>query len=117
MPGTGKTYLIVLLLQMLIDRGEKILLSSYTHSALDNILIRFGQMFPNYRDRVLRISQNKLHVNEKVRDLHYDKRTINSFDDIEEIVLKKQLFAVTCLSASSFLLSKTIYLIFQKYLQ
>lgn len=38
MPGTGKTFLIVQLIKLLSERNMKILVTSYTHCALDNIL-------------------------------------------------------------------------------
>jgi DNA replication ATP-dependent helicase Dna2 len=58
MPGTGKTYLIVLLLKILLDRGNRILLSSYTHSALDNILKRFVEKYPALKNKVVRVASN-----------------------------------------------------------
>jgi len=39
MPGTGKTFLIVQLINILIEQNLKILISSYTHQALNNILL------------------------------------------------------------------------------
>ncbi|WAQ90948.1 hypothetical protein PtA15_13A348 [Puccinia triticina] len=38
MPGTGKTTTIAELIKTLIGRGKTVLLTSYTHSAVDNIL-------------------------------------------------------------------------------
>lgn len=105
MPGTGKTFVTVLLLKMLIDRGDKVLLSSYTHSALDNILIRFLKTFPTYKNKVTRIAQNKMHVDEKVRSLFYEKKAFKSINDLKKNIEMNQIFAVTCLSASSHLLS------------
>ena len=105
MPGTGKTFVIVLLLKILIDRGDKVLLSSYTHSALDNLLHRFVTTFPSYKHVVARISANKFSVNERVRDLYYDRKKYKTIAEIENNINSKKVFAVTCLSASSFLLS------------
>ena len=36
--GTGKTSTMALLIRILIARGERVLLTSYTHSAVDNLL-------------------------------------------------------------------------------
>ena len=41
MPGTGKTTVIAQLIRVLVGRGKTVLLTSYTHSAVDNILMRF----------------------------------------------------------------------------
>lgn len=38
MPGTGKTTVIAALIRMLVGMGKTVLLTSYTHSAVDNIL-------------------------------------------------------------------------------
>jgi len=41
MPGTGKTTTIVEIIKILVSRGCRILLTSYTHSAVDTILRKF----------------------------------------------------------------------------
>ena len=43
MPGTGKTTVISLAVRALIARGQKVLISSYTHSAVDNLLLKIIQ--------------------------------------------------------------------------
>lgn len=40
MPGTGKTTLIVALVRMMLALGKSVLLTSYTHSAVDNVLLK-----------------------------------------------------------------------------
>ncbi|KAM0849694.1 hypothetical protein ACQ4PT_053562 [Festuca glaucescens] len=40
MPGTGKTYTMVHAVKSLLMRGESILLTSYTNSAIDNLLMK-----------------------------------------------------------------------------
>jgi len=44
MPGTGKTTAIASLIQSLVAQGKTVLLSSYTHSAVDNILLKLNQV-------------------------------------------------------------------------
>lgn len=39
-PGTGKTFLIVLAIRILIANGKKVLLTSFTNQAVDNVLER-----------------------------------------------------------------------------
>ena len=41
-PGTGKTTVITEIIQYLINRGEKVLVSAQTHLAVDNVLQRLG---------------------------------------------------------------------------
>lgn len=44
MPGTGKTTTIACLVQILVAQGKSILLTSYTHSAVDNILLKLKKV-------------------------------------------------------------------------
>ena len=40
LPGTGKSATIVFLTRLLVARGKRVLLTSYTHSAVDNLLCK-----------------------------------------------------------------------------
>lgn len=40
LPGTGKTSTLSLVIRMMIARGQKVLLTSFTHSAVDNLLVK-----------------------------------------------------------------------------
>lgn len=48
MPGTGKTTTIARLVQILVARGKSVLLTSYTHTAVDNILLKIKQVKLRY---------------------------------------------------------------------
>ena len=43
-PGTGKTSTIVALVEALRKQGVSVLITSYTHSAVDNILLKLKQV-------------------------------------------------------------------------
>lgn len=43
LPGTGKTSLIVALVRMAVLLGQSVLLTSYTHSAVDNVLLKLAR--------------------------------------------------------------------------
>ena len=43
-PGTGKTSTIVALVEALRKQGVSVLITSYTHSAVDNILLKLNQV-------------------------------------------------------------------------
>ncbi|KAI9674760.1 MAG: Tripartite DNA replication factor [Caeruleum heppii] len=43
MPGTGKTTTIAHIIRALISQGKSVLLTSYTHTAVDNILLKLRQ--------------------------------------------------------------------------
>jgi len=106
MPGTGKTYVIVLLLRILIERGERILLSAYTHSAIDGILKRFVERFPTYKEKIVRIASNSNYVDESVRDLVYQKKNFKGLNEMDSFFNSKQIYAVTCLACTNIVLSK-----------
>ena len=40
MPGTGKTFTISQIVKQLVQQGKSVLLTSYTHSAVDNVLLK-----------------------------------------------------------------------------
>ena len=44
MPGTGKTTTIACLVEVLVAQGKSVLLTSYTHSAVDNILLKLKEV-------------------------------------------------------------------------
>jgi DNA replication ATP-dependent helicase Dna2 len=52
MPGTGKTTVIAAILRTLVEMGKTILLSSYTHSAVDTILAKLDD---EYEGKILRL--------------------------------------------------------------
>ena len=43
LPGTGKTHTISFILRLLVAHGKRILITSYTHSAVDNVLLKLIQ--------------------------------------------------------------------------
>ena len=47
MPGTGKTTTIACIVQVLVECGKRVLLASYTHSAVDNVLIKLQKVLIN----------------------------------------------------------------------
>ena len=44
MPGTGKTTTIACLVQVLVASGKSVVLTSYTHTAVDNILLKLKEV-------------------------------------------------------------------------
>ncbi len=44
MPGTGKTTTIACIVKTLVALGKSVLITSYTHSAVDNILLKIKQV-------------------------------------------------------------------------
>ena len=48
-PGAGKTHTIACLVRALVSLGKSVLLTSYTHSAVDNILLKLTQVQYDFR--------------------------------------------------------------------
>ncbi|KAI9456742.1 AAA domain-containing protein [Russula earlei] len=49
LPGTGKTTVVAHLIRMLVEMGKTVLLSAYTHSAVDTILAKLDGIHPDSR--------------------------------------------------------------------
>ncbi|KAJ5217327.1 hypothetical protein N7468_010335 [Penicillium chermesinum] len=105
MPGTGKTTTIAHLIRALVAQGKSVLLTSYTHTAVDNILLKI-------RDdniRILRLgAASKVHPEvEKFADLAaIPKRTVEELKDSYE---KSQVVASTCLGINHQIFNQRIF--------
>ena len=106
MPGTGKTFIISLMLYCMMKLGKRVLITSYTHTALDNIIKGFLNKFKSCAGAVTRLRQSKTGIDKDVSELNYDPKNFNHTDDIVDFLKQKQLFFTTCLSLRNPLLSK-----------
>lgn len=105
MPGTGKTTTIAQIIRALVAQGKSVLLTSYTHTAVDNILLKI-------RDdniRILRIgATTKVHpeVQEFADLAAIPKPTI---DELEDSYEKPQVVATTCLGVNHNIFNQRIF--------
>ncbi|KAJ5679422.1 hypothetical protein N7462_007666 [Penicillium macrosclerotiorum] len=105
MPGTGKTTTIAHIIRALVAQGKSVLLTSYTHTAVDNILLKI-------RDdniRILRIgATTKIHseVQEFADLAAIPKKTIEELKDSYE---KPQVVATTCLGVNHNIFNQRIF--------
>uniref|UniRef100_A0A3P8SAI6 DNA replication ATP-dependent helicase/nuclease n=1 Tax=Amphiprion percula TaxID=161767 RepID=A0A3P8SAI6_AMPPE len=95
MPGTGKTTTICTLVRILHACGFSVLLTSYTHSAVDNILLKLKR----FRVGFLRLGQGqKVHpdilpyTEESVR-----KNDVHTLSELEQLYNKELVVATTCM--------------------
>lgn len=94
MPGTGKTTTIAEIILALVARGKSVLLTSYTHSAVDTILMKLV----NSDQKILRLG-NADKVHPDVSHLTLDAcGTIASLSELEARLMEPQIVATTCLS-------------------
>jgi DNA replication ATP-dependent helicase Dna2 len=96
MPGTGKTTTIAHIIRALIGQGKTLLLTSYTHSAVDNILLKLqDDNIP-----ILRLGATAK-VHPEVRKFAtLAAQPFNSFEEIRHAWHDTPIVATTCLGIS-----------------
>lgn len=105
MPGTGKTTTIAHIIRALVSQGKSVLLTSYTHTAVDNILLKI-------RDdniRILRIgAPAKVHPEvQQFADLAaIPKKTI---EELQESYEQSRVVATTCLGVNHPIFNERIF--------
>lgn len=95
MPGTGKTTVIAQLIKFLVDNNKTVLLASYTHSAVDNILVKVK----DYGIDILRVgSTSRVHkdLTRYIPGINKGKR-IETYEDFLSTYMNPPVVAVTCL--------------------
>ncbi|TQE09067.1 hypothetical protein C1H46_005450 [Malus baccata] len=100
MPGTGKTSTMVHAVKALLIRGSSILLTSYTNSAVDNLLVKLKAEDIDF----IRIGRHEA-VHEEIRGHCFSEMNIQNVEGIELILDQVKVVAVTCLGITSPLLA------------
>ncbi|XP_044154587.1 DNA replication ATP-dependent helicase/nuclease DNA2 [Bufo gargarizans] len=96
MPGTGKTTTICTLVRILYACGFSVLLTSYTHSAVDNILLKIKK----FKVGFLRLGRTqKIHPEvQKFGEEEICKtKSIKSLSALEELYNSQPVVATTCM--------------------
>jgi DNA replication ATP-dependent helicase Dna2 len=93
MPGTGKTTTIAHIIRALISQGKSVLLTSHTHTAVDNILLKLK----SDKVPVLRLGA-PAKVHPEVQDFAIlAGQPMKTFDEIKEAWHGPPIVATTCL--------------------
>lgn len=96
MPGTGKTTTIAHIIRALVCQGKSVLLTSYTHSAVDNILLKLK----NDQMPILRLGA-PVKVHPEVQDFAVlAGQPKNSFEEIRTAWHETPIVATTCLGVN-----------------
>ncbi|PIL27261.1 hypothetical protein GSI_10406 [Ganoderma sinense ZZ0214-1] len=105
MPGTGKTTVIAAVITQLVEAGKTVLLSSYTHSAVDNILMKLnGSDFD-----VLRLGNlDKIHPAVQHRTMAA-RPLAKTIEQLEHQVMSPPVVATTCLTIDHPIFSKRTF--------
>lgn len=95
MPGTGKTTVVSHLIKMLVDAKKSVLLTSYTNSAVDNILLKVADLGVDF----LRVGNvNRIHPEVREYVIGSKKKPLKSLKDFEKHIMNPFVVAGTCLS-------------------
>lgn len=100
MPGTGKTTSVAELIKLLAREGKSVLLTSYTHSAVDTICRKLRKAD---EVRLLRLG-NEDKVHDDIRP--YLLPSAKTVEELREHIMAPNVVATTCLSLGHTLFSK-----------
>lgn len=96
LPGTGKTQTIVAIIRLLDMMGKSIIITSHTHSAVDNVLIRLKGK-KNHGVKFLRLGSD-LRIHPSLRE-HSESQIMVSCKTVEELseaYSSHRIVGVTC---------------------
>ena len=107
MPGTGKTTVIAHLVSAIVSLGQTVLISAYTHSALDNILLKLREMGVP----LLRLGGAQGRVHPKLQADCIDNLVEQATDtrDLARLLSDRRVVATSSLSLGHVLLSKRTF--------
>ncbi|KAI6101441.1 Dna2-domain-containing protein [Pisolithus croceorrhizus] len=98
MPGTGKTTVIAALIRTLVGMGKTVLLTSYTHSAVDTILVKLE----DDDFAILRLGNpDKVHPDARKFTLSA-RKTATTIEQLENQIMSPPVVATTCLTIDQF---------------
>jgi hypothetical protein len=114
MPGTGKSSVLSLCVRIAVASGKRILLSAYTHSAVDNILLKVVPHLRKWGHHCLRLGAS--------RSVHPDVRAMGvcaadlgreaaggggyALEELQVLASSAMVVATTCLGVNSSLLCR-----------
>lgn len=92
MPGTGKTTTLAFIIKVLVSKGKTILLTSYTHNAVDNVLLKLSEIGVDF----IRLGRSES-IHCKLLAYSIESKLFQTTDEFGEFVNSKQVVATTCL--------------------
>lgn len=107
MPGTGKTTTIAHIIRALLAEKKTILLTSFTHTAVDNILLKIRDVAPE--GSILRLGV-PAKINPEVQQFCQLAATPrNSIDEIDEAYMGCCIVATTCMGTNHSLFQRRAF--------
>lgn len=105
MPGTGKTTTIAHIIRTLVAQGKSVLLTSYTHTAVDNILLKIR----DDKIGILRLGASKK-IHPEVREFAtLAAEPKESVEALENSWMQPPVVATTCLTINHPLFNRRIF--------
>ena len=104
MPGTGKSSTIAVLVRILVELGQRVLLCSHTHSAVDTIVSKLLDA------SVLRLGPlSRVHPRVHACTLTARLGTCATSEEVVQVVAEAQIVAATCLGTSDAVLARRAF--------
>ena len=113
LPGTGKTSTIAFIVRALVARGQRVLIASYTHSAVDNVLLKLiesgcGKTNGSPNGSLVRVGQKSVCHNDispflvteiaKSRETSRHETTVATPESLRHTMLRSRVVGATVLS-------------------
>ena len=98
MPGSGKTTMIVAMVRLLVKMNKTVLLTSYTHSALDHLLLKLLEHEPCFL-RLGRSTRVHPSLREHTEDTLIEQNQIDTCQALDKLYNSQPVIGVTCLTA------------------
>jgi len=106
MPGTGKTQMLVALIELLHELGLSVLITAHTHSAVDNVLLKLLERNIDF----LRLgSTRQIHPLLTCKSEEYAIANCDSPESLETVYNSKRIVGVTCYGAYHALLRRRTF--------
>ncbi|XP_050432477.1 DNA replication ATP-dependent helicase/nuclease DNA2 isoform X2 [Adelges cooleyi] len=106
MPGTGKTSTLATLVQLLVLMGRSVLITSHTHSAVDNLLLILNKKGIDF----LRLgSKTRVHPTLLSKCDEIATQNFDTPEKLSKFYNQIQVVGVTCLGCGHALLQKRIF--------
>ncbi|XP_055914312.1 DNA replication ATP-dependent helicase/nuclease DNA2 [Eupeodes corollae] len=97
LPGTGKTQTLVAIVRLLNLIGKTMIITSHTHSAVDNLLLRLKQFMDL---KIIRLgSDSRVHPDLKEYSERVHTAECSNEDELARVYSSFDIAAVTCLGA------------------
>lgn len=93
MPGTGKTTVIAKIIQFLVSMGKSVLLASYTHSAVDNILLKVKALGIK---GILRVG-HPARIHKDIQEFVAQSSMFSNYSEFSSTYMEPLVVATTCL--------------------